>query len=64
MSAELKQGLISVAVSVRDAVRSIVGVIASSTSTARNTGEHFRATAVSHVLEAADGLSADLGFQP
>ncbi|MCZ4278209.1 IclR family transcriptional regulator domain-containing protein [Rhodococcoides yunnanense] len=62
-SEELEQGLISVAAPVRDAVGSVVGVVACSTSTARNTVEQFRAGALPHVLDAANGLSADLGYR-
>lgn len=63
-SEELEQGLISLAVPVRDAVGSVVGVVACSTSTARNTVKQFRTSALPHVLRAADGLSADLGYRP
>ncbi|NMN99535.1 IclR family transcriptional regulator domain-containing protein [Antrihabitans stalactiti] len=60
-SEELEQGLISVAAPVRDASGAVVGVIACSTSTARNTPEGFRAHAVPCVLEAAALLSTDMG---
>lgn len=60
---ELEQGLISLAAPVRDAVGSVVGVVACSTSTARNTVGQFRAAALPHVLAAANGLSDDLGFR-
>jgi IclR family transcriptional regulator, pca regulon regulatory protein len=61
-SEELEKGLISVAAPVRDARGTVVGVIACSTSTARNTPEQFRQHAVPIVLRAAADLSADLGF--
>ncbi|MBJ8345817.1 IclR family transcriptional regulator C-terminal domain-containing protein [Antrihabitans sp. YC2-6] len=60
-SEELEQGLISLAAPVRDVSGAVVGVVACSTSTARNTPEDFRAQAVPCVLEAAALLSADMG---
>lgn len=60
---ELEQGLISLAAPVRDVGGAVVGVIACSTSTARNTPEQFRAEAVPCVLDAAAELSADMGFR-
>ncbi|MFC8182141.1 MULTISPECIES: IclR family transcriptional regulator domain-containing protein [Nocardiaceae] len=63
ISEELEQGLISLAAPVRDAVGSVVGVVACSTSTARNTVDQFRVNALPHVLAAANGLSEDLGYR-
>ncbi|TSE01566.1 helix-turn-helix domain-containing protein [Skermania sp. ID1734] len=60
---ELEPGLISLAAPVRDASGTVVGVVACSTSTARNTPEEFRVQAVPCVLEAAAALSADMGYR-
>lgn len=61
-SEELEKGLISLAAPVRDAAGSVVGVVACSTSTARNTPAQFREQAVPCVLAAAAALSSDMGF--
>ncbi|GAA4490361.1 IclR family transcriptional regulator C-terminal domain-containing protein [Rhodococcus olei] len=60
-SAELEEGLISLAAPVRDATGAVVGVLACSTSSGRHTPEEFRAAAAGHVVDSADALSADLG---
>lgn len=62
-SEELEQGLISLAAPVREPSGDVVGVVACSTSTARNTPEKFRTEAVPCVLAAAHALSADLGVR-
>ncbi|MFZ2175809.1 MAG: IclR family transcriptional regulator C-terminal domain-containing protein [Rhodococcus sp. (in: high G+C Gram-positive bacteria)] len=61
-SEELEKGLISLAAPVRDAAGAVVGVVACSTSSARNTPEQFREQAVPCVLAAAAALSSDMGF--
>ncbi|TQC42788.1 IclR family transcriptional regulator [Rhodococcus sp. WS4] len=57
---ELEKGLISLAAPVRDAGSTVVGVIACSTSSARNTPARFREQAVPCILAAAAALSADI----
>nr|WP_271213516.1 IclR family transcriptional regulator C-terminal domain-containing protein [Rhodococcus wratislaviensis]GLK40646.1 transcriptional regulator [Rhodococcus wratislaviensis] len=61
-SEELEKGLISLAAPVRDAGSMVVGVIACSTSSARNTPARFREQAVPCILAAAAALSADIGY--
>lgn len=62
-SAELEEGLISLAAPVRDASGAVVAVTACSTSSGRNTPEQFRDAAARHVVAAAEALSADLGHR-
>ncbi|MFD6057149.1 IclR family transcriptional regulator domain-containing protein [Rhodococcus wratislaviensis] len=61
-SEELEKGLISLAAPVRDAGGTVVGVVACSTSSARNTPAQFREQAVPCVLAAAAALSSDMGY--
>ncbi|WP_305093769.1 IclR family transcriptional regulator C-terminal domain-containing protein [Prescottella sp. R16] len=62
-AAELEEGLISLAAPVRDASGDVVGALACSTSSGRNTPEEFRASAAANVIETAEALSTDLGFR-
>ncbi|QBJ97762.1 IclR family transcriptional regulator [Rhodococcus sp. ABRD24] len=62
-SAELEEGLISLAAPVRDATGAVVAVTACSTSSGRSTPEEFRDAAAQHVVSAANALSADLGHR-
>jgi IclR family pca regulon transcriptional regulator len=61
---ELEKGLISLSAPVFDVTGGVVGAIACSTSTARNTPEDFTAAVAAVVVDAAGALSADMGYRP
>ena len=63
VSEELEVGLISVSAPVRDRTGAVVAALASSTSTGRSSPGHLEKVTVPLALEAADALSADLGYR-
>lgn len=62
-SAELEEGLISIAAPVFDPAGRAVGVLACSTSTGRHTLDSFRDLCAKRVMECAETLSSELGYR-